>query len=339
MAVTRSEPADNRRAIIDRRTVADRIAAVKPGKKLNDQVVAILADALATGREEIARRLSDEPGRGRPAAQANAYLHDQIVRIVYAYVVERVLEAPLGPGFALVGLGGTGRGEMAPYSDLDLMFLTGATPTPAQERAAEAILHLLWDLKFKVGHSVRSTTQLIALAKKDMTIRTAFLEARWLWGDEKLFDAATARFRKEVVAGTRAEFIADKLAERDERHRKMGDSRYVVEPNVKEGKGGLRDLHTLFWIGKYMPTASSGPSELVDAGLLTDAEYRAFHRAENFFWAVRHLHGITRRAEERLTFDMQREMARHAVAPTGRAIGGRALHAVLFPHARRRSAT
>ena len=309
MAVTRSEPADNRRAIIDRRTVADRIAAVKPGKKLNDQVVAILADALATGREEIARRLSDEPGRGRPAAQANAYLHDQIVRIVYAYVVERVLEAPLGPGFALVGLGGTGRGEMAPYSDLDLMFLTGATPTPAQERAAEAILHLLWDLKFKVGHSVRSTTQLIALAKKDMTIRTAFLEARWLWGDEKLFDAATARFRKEVVAGTAAEFVAAKLAERDQRHVRMGDSRYVVEPNVKDGKGGLRDLHALYWIGKYVHGVER-PSDLVGAGLLTAAEFRRFDRAERFFWSVRdHLHLLAGRAEERLSFEYQRQIA------------------------------
>ena len=127
------------------------------------------------------------------------------------------------------------------------------------------MLHMLWDLKLKVGHSVRSAAQLIALAKKDMTIRTAFLEARWLWGDEKLFDAAMRRFRKEVVAGTAAEFVAAKLAERDERHVKMGDSRYVVEPNVKDGKGGLRDLHTLYWIGKYVhgverPRTSSEPA-------------------------------------------------------------------------------
>src|SRR5207342_285340 len=140
---------------------------------------------------------------------------------------------------------GTGRGEMAPSSDLDLMFLTAKPPTSEQERAAEAMLHLIWDLKLKVSHSVRSVAQLIALAKKDMSIRTAFLEARWLWGDQDVFDLAMRRFRKEVVTGSAAEYVAAKLAERDQRHIKMGDSRYVVEPNVKDGKGGLRDLHTL----------------------------------------------------------------------------------------------
>ena len=163
---------------------------------------------------------------------------------------------------------------MAPFSDLDLMFLTAKAPTAAQGRAAEAMLHLLWDLKLKVGHSIRSPAQLIALARKDMTVRTAFLEARWLWGEEKLFDATMRRFRKEVVAGTAAEFVTAKLAERDERHIKMGDSRYVVEPNVKDGKGGLRDLHALYWIGKYVHGVER-PADLVGAGLLTAAEFRA----------------------------------------------------------------
>src|SRR5207302_2515 len=210
---------------------------------------------------------------------------------------------------ALVGLGGTGRGEMGPLSDLDLTVLTTKAATPEQERAAEAVLHLLWDLKLKVGHSVRSTPQLIALAKKDMTIRTAFLEARFLWGDEKLFDAAMARFRKEVVAGTAAEFVAAKLAERDQRHVRMGDSRYVVEPNVKDGKGGLRDLHTLYWIGKYVHGVER-PSDLVGAGLLSAAEFRRFDRAERFFWSVRcHLHLLAGRPEERLSFDYQKRIA------------------------------
>src|SRR6185503_19874256 len=127
---------------------------------------------------------------GRAAAQATAFLHDQLVRLVYDFVTDRLLGQALGDGLALVGLGGTGRVEMAPYSDLDLMFLTAKAPTAEQERAAEAMLYLLWDLKLKVGHSVRSVSQLFALAKKDMTVRTAFLEARWLWGDENLFDSA-----------------------------------------------------------------------------------------------------------------------------------------------------
>jgi [protein-PII] uridylyltransferase len=299
---------ENRRAIVDRRALADRLGSLRPGKKLGSEGAAILLEALDSGRAEVAGRLAAEPGRGRAAAKATAFLHDQIVRLAYDFVTTRMIDhAP--DNLALVGLGGTGRGEMAPFSDLDLMFLTAKATSADQERTAEAVLHLLWDLQLKVGHSIRSTAQLIALAKKDMTIRTAFLEARWLWGDEKLFDAAMRRFRKDVVAGTDAEFVAAKLAERDERHVRMGGSRYVVEPNVKDGKGGLRDLHALYWIGKYVHGVER-PSDLVGAGLLTAAEFRRFDRAERFFWAVRcHLHLLAGRPEERLTFDYQRRIA------------------------------
>ena len=290
----------DQRAIIDRRAVSARIAGAPAAA-----ASAIVAEALAEGRAEIARRLVDEPGRGRAAARAMAFLHDQIVRLVFDHVTDSLP----GPAMALVGLGGTGRGEMAPYSDLDLMFLTASAPTAEDERIAAAVLHLLWDLKLKVGHSVRAIAQLIALARKDMTVRTAFLEARLLFGDAAVFEAAMARFRKQLVAGTAAEFVAAKLAERDRRHVRMGDSRYVVEPNVKDGKGGLRDLQTLYWIGKYVHGVDR-PSALVDTGLLTAAEFRRFDRAERFFWAVRcHLHQLAGRAEERLSFDYQTRIA------------------------------
>src|SRR5437764_1763950 len=302
------EEVDHRRAITDRRALADRLAGLRDGKSLNAEAAAILRGALEYGRAEIAKRLTEEPGNGRAAAQATAYLHDQLVRLAYDFVGNRQLSEPPA-GLGIIGLGGTGRGEMAPFSDLDLMFLTAKVPTAEQERAAEAILHLLWDLKLKIGHSVRSAPQLIGLAKKDMTIRTAFLEARWLWGDEKIFDLGMARFRKEVVAGSAADFVAAKLAERDERHVRMGDSRYVVEPNVKDGKGGLRDLHTLYWIGKYVHGVDR-PADLVRAGLLSAAEFRRFDRAERFFWSVRcHLHLLAGRAEERLSFEYQPRIA------------------------------
>jgi [protein-PII] uridylyltransferase len=299
---------DHRRSIIDRRAVADCLTALRGAHKLSVEAGAILSRALADGRAEIARRLTQEAGNGPAAAQATAFLHDQLVRLTYDFVCARMMDEP-PTHLALVGLGGTGRGEMAPFSDLDLMFLTAKAPTPAQEGAAEAVLHLLWNLKLKVGHSVRSVPQLMALAKKDMTIRTAFLEGRWLWGDENVFDAAMARFRKEVVAGSAAEFVAAKLAERDERHVRMGDSRYVVEPNVKDGKGGLRDLHALYWIGKYVHGVDR-PAELVRAGLLSAAEFRRFERAERFFWSVRcHLHQLAGRPEERLSFEYQPRIA------------------------------
>src|SRR3954447_18920690 len=133
------------RAIIDRRAIADRLQTIRSGKKLAGEATLILRGALEYGRAEIAKRVSEEPGNGRAAAQATAFLRDQLVRLTYDFVTERMFENPAAE-LALVGLGGTGRGEMAPFSDLDLMFLTAKAPTPDQARVAEAMLHLLWDL-------------------------------------------------------------------------------------------------------------------------------------------------------------------------------------------------
>jgi [protein-PII] uridylyltransferase len=150
---------------------------------------------------------------------------------------------------------------------------------------------------------------MVRAAEADHTVRTGLIEARYVWGVESLFDEVQARFWKKVGSGAVREFAKQKLDERDARHRRMGDSRYVVEPNVKEGKGGLRDLHTLFWIGKYAHRLQS-VADLVDVGLLSSAELRQFQRAERFLWAVRcHLHILAGRAEERLTFDYQTEIA------------------------------
>ncbi|MBA3669906.1 MAG: bifunctional uridylyltransferase/uridylyl-removing protein, partial [Sphingomonas sp.] len=283
--------------------------ALQSQTAIEEQAAAILADALASGRAEIARRLMAQPAAGKAAAQATAYLHDQIVRLAYDFMSSRLLDAPLGEGVALVGLGGTGRGEMAPFSDLDLMLLTSAPQPATLELAAEKLFGLLWALNIKVGHSVRTVDEMIAAAKDDNTVRTALLEARWIWGDARLVEQALDRFRREIVSGSAAQFVAAKLAERDARHVRMGDSRYVVEPNVKDGKGGLRDLNTLMWIGKYVHGVEQ-PADLVKAGLLTAGEYRRFDRAERFFWSVRcHLHLLAGRAEERLGFEQQRSIA------------------------------
>ncbi|RYY44597.1 MAG: [protein-PII] uridylyltransferase, partial [Sphingomonadales bacterium] len=202
-----------------------------------------------------------------------------------------------------------GRGEMAPHSDVDIGFITPWKQTGWSEQVIESMLYSLWDMGLKVGHSSRSLDEMVREARGDITVRTALLEARYIWGDTVLYDEAAARFKAEIQTGSARDFIAQKLVERDERHRKMGDSRYVVEPNIKEGKGGLRDLHTLFWIGKYAHGVRE-PADLVEVGLLTKLEYRQFRRAENFLWAVRcHLHNLAGRGEDRLTFDYQREIA------------------------------
>jgi [protein-PII] uridylyltransferase len=311
---SRPDSIANRRAIIDRRALADALAVVEGRNEaaLRNAATALLKPALEAGRVEIARRLAEHPSAGQEAAAAQSFLTDQLLRLIYDFTCTRLypLNNPTASQrMALIAVGGYGRGEMAPFSDVDIAFLTPYKQTGWAEQVIESMLYTLWDLGLKVGHSSRSLDEMIRMAKDDLTIRTALLEARYVWGDQPLYDEASARFQAEVVSGTARTFIAEKLAERDERHKRMGDSRYVVEPNLKEGKGGLRDLHTLFWIGKYLHRVTTVP-ELVGKGLLTANELRQFQRAENFLWAVRcHLHMIAGRGEDRLTFDVQREIA------------------------------
>lgn len=306
----------DRRAIIDRRALADVLDELGQSDRTVPQKRATLAvllkDALRDGREEIARRLAEHPSRGREATSGQAFLIDQIIRLLHDFTVGYLYRASnrsSGERLTLIAVGGYGRGEMAPHSDIDIGFLTPFKQTAWVEQVIESMLYTLWDLGLKVGHSSRSLDEMVRMARGDLSIRTALLESRYIWGDRALYEEASARFLAEVVSGTEKAFVTEKLAERDERHKRMGDSRYVVEPNVKEGKGGLRDLHTLFWIGKYLHKVRT-VGELVDSGLLTREELRQFERAENFLLAVRcHLHILTNRAEDRLTFDVQREIA------------------------------
>ncbi|MFL5147520.1 MAG: [protein-PII] uridylyltransferase, partial [Microvirga sp.] len=246
---------------------------------------------------------------------------DELVHIVHDAVVQHLYPAAnpsAGERLAVVATGGYGRGTLAPGSDVDLLFLLPYKQTAWGESVVEAMLYVLWDLKLKVGHATRSVEECLREAHADMTIRTSLLEARFLFGDRELFDNLEKRFDQEIVATTAAEFVDAKLKERDGRVAKAGASRYLVEPNVKDGKGGLRDLNTLFWIAKYVYRVKE-PRELVKAGLFTQAEFNLFSRCEEFLWRVRcHLHFVTGRAEERLTFDLQRTIAeRLGFAPRG----------------------
>jgi [protein-PII] uridylyltransferase len=303
----------NQRLLIDRREQSDLLSALEgAGAALRLELVKLLKAALAAGRAEITSRLKGSPTEGRVVAQAGAFLIDQILRLTFDFTTQRLypLNNPTSSErLALVAVGGYGRGEMAPHSDVDIAFLTPYKSTAWTEQVIESMLYTLWDLGLKVGHSCRGLDEMIYMAKADLTIRTGLLESRYVWGDQALYDEAAVRFDREVMAGTARAFITEKLAERDARHRRMGESRYVVEPNLKEGKGGLRDLQTLFWIGKYIHRVNS-VEELAQRGLFTALELRQFQKAENFLLAVRcHLHIITNRPEERLTFDVQPEIA------------------------------
>jgi [protein-PII] uridylyltransferase len=249
---------------------------------------------------------------GRRCAERLCAVQDDIIRMVFAAATRHLYGSQVPSSaerMAVVATGGYGRGLMAPESDIDLLFILPYKQTAWGEQVAEAILYCLWDMGLKVGHATRSIDECIRQARADMTIRTAILETRFLTGDKPLYDEMVSRFDLEVVQGTASEFVTAKLAEREERHRRAGQSRYLVEPNVKDGKGGLRDLHTLFWIAKYVYRVRD-PGELVAHGVFDAQEYRTFKRCEDFLWSVRcNLHFLSNRAEERLSFDLQRDIA------------------------------
>src|SRR5437763_6632343 len=303
------------RDIIDRRALADELAqTVAAARSPLDRraLLSPLKTALAKGRAEIQRRFETE-GHAPRAVREQCFLIDQLIRALYDLVTERVypLANPTeGEKLAIVAVGGYGRGEMAPFSDIDLLFLLPYKQTPHTEQVIEFLLYMLWDLGLKVGQSTRSVADCLRYAKADLTIRTALLEARYIWGEQALFNELQQRFDSEILRGTAAQFVEAKLAERDARHVRVGDSRYQLEPNVKEGKGGLRDLHTLDWIAKYIYRVDD-VSKLVELGVLSAEESQRFERAQTFLWTVRcHLHYLAGRAEERLTFDLQTEMGR-----------------------------
>ena len=280
-------------------------------RELRTAVAHHLKGVLAEGRAQ-AERLLIADRRGRPCAERLCLLHDEIIGAlfefarVHLYPSDNPSEAER---MAVVATGGYGRGLLAPGSDIDLLFLLPYKQTAWGEQVAETILYCLWDMGLKVGHATRSVDECVRQAKADMTIRTAMLEARYLFGDRKLFDELTADFYGDVVEGSGPEFVAAKLAEREERLRRAGQSRYLVEPNVKDGKGGLRDLHTLLWIVKYIYRVHE-PEEMIERGVFDRAEYQTFRRCEDFLWSVRcHMHFLAGRAEERLSFDIQREIA------------------------------
>ncbi|MDP4025646.1 [protein-PII] uridylyltransferase [Methylobacterium sp. NEAU 140] len=249
---------------------------------------------------------------GLRCAQNISRLTDAVVRAIHDAVVWRLYpndNPTTGEQLAVVATGGYGRGTMAPGSDIDLLFLLPYKQTAWSESVVEAMLYVLWDLKLKVGHATRSVEECLREARADMTIRTALLEARFLFGSRTLFEELVTRFDGELVVGSSAEFVEAKLRERDTRIAKVGTSRYLVEPNVKDGKGGLRDLNTLFWIAKYTYRVRD-QMELIGAGLFTAEEYRLFERCEEFLWRVRcHMHFATKRAEERLSFGLQPRIA------------------------------
>ena len=309
-------PAEAHAAIIDPAALHERIAGIAAAhatdaKAMRQAALDAFREALEKGRE-AARTMLDADGGGHACAANISWLEDEIIGALHFFATTFVSPPEKATGaerMAVCAVGGYGRGTLAPGSDIDLLFLLPGKETPWTKSIVETILYFLWDLRQKVGHSTRSVDECLKQAREDMTVRTALLEARLILGDEALFEDMRRRFDKDIVAKTAREFVAAKLAERDARITKAGSSRYLVEPNVKEGKGGLRDLNTLFWISKYVYRVRSA-EELVAANVFTAKEAQTFRRCEDFLWRVRcQLHFVSGRAEERLSFNYQREIA------------------------------
>ncbi len=292
----------------------DAAAAGSPGpRQIRAAAVGVL---MAHRRAELAaieHGFLATPRSAHRTIGAYAALTDTLVRAAF-HVATRHLHPLPNPTeaerLAVLAVGGYGRAEMAPHSDVDLLFLIPYKMTPWAESVIESMLYILWDLRLKVGHASRTVKECLRLGRDDYTIRTALLENRHVCGEAGLSAQLSDRLWRELFRNTGPDFVEAKLAERGERLRKQGGQRYVLEPNVKEGKGGLRDLQSLFWIAKYLHRVDSSRA-LLSLGFFRPEEFDAFERAEDFLWAVRcHLHLIARRAVDQLTFDMQVEVAR-----------------------------
>ena len=287
-------------------------AGVSSEKERRAIAVRILTEARQAGLAEISTAFVMQPFASRPTTRAYSWLTDQIVTIILDVATTLLHPAPNrteAEKLALIAVGGYGRGEMAPHSDVDLLFLTPYKITPWAESVIESMLYMLWDLKLKIGHASRTVKDCVRLAREDYTIRTSLVEYRYLAGDAALAKSLGQVLWQDLFRNTAGDYIEAKLAERAERHRKQGGQRYMVEPNVKEGKGGLRDLQSLFWMSKYVNGVKNA-AELVGLGVFTPEEFETFIKAEDFLWAVRcHLHLLAGRAVDQLTFDMQVEVA------------------------------
>ncbi len=293
--------------------------AAEGGPNLRSNVLGHLKTQLTTAKNDARKRF--EMGRldGLETARVLAALHDVIVTGLWDFTTRhfvRIEKPSEGERISLCAVGGYGRGEMAPESDVDLLFLTTDKSDSAYtERVTEYILYMLWDLGLKVGHASRTVDQCLKLAKEDQTILTSLLDVRHLSGDEDLSEDLYRKFRKAISRGKGRGYISEKLAERDARHSRDGDSRYVIEPNIKEGKGGLRDLHVLYWITRFLDKDGqiNDPQEAKDytkLGLFDERAARRFRSAADFLWRTRHhLHWTAGRPTEQLSFDMQVNLA------------------------------
>ncbi|MEP1229129.1 MAG: nucleotidyltransferase domain-containing protein, partial [Litorimonas sp.] len=263
---------------------------------IRGDVLAIFKTAFRASLDLTRKKFEHGRLDGLEAARMIAAIHDDLIVALFNFTKTYILTSrnpTRAERIALCAVGGFGRGEMAPQSDVDLLFLLPDKKGSAYaESLIEYMLYMLWDLDLKVGHAARTIDQCITLAKEDQTILTSLLDQRFLCGDAELAGGLLKQFRKDITRGTGRKYIAEKLQERDTRHTREGNSRYVIEPNIKEGKGGMRDLHVLYWIARFLDKDDriadpQRAQDYVDMGLFDKKAATRFVRAADFLWRTR----------------------------------------------------
>jgi [protein-PII] uridylyltransferase len=248
---------------------------------------------------------------GIEIVQALTAAVDDLMRALFFYADAQHGQkfSRLNQRLAIAARGGYGRNELNPYSDIDLLFLHDYKPGPYAEIVTEIILHALWDAGLTVGYSVRNSAECIKMAAEDLKEKTAILDARYLAGDEKLYAQFDKALITDVLNRNQQSFFAAKLEESRKRHKQYGESIYLLEPQVKEGEGGLRDLHTALWLAKVKYKVHS-LEELVQKAVITEPELVEVNAAQDFLFRIRNsLHFISRRHFDQLTFEYQEQIA------------------------------
>lgn len=279
---------------------------------VRQRITQVLKTAYEHGKGQLAEQFIQHNDFNR-MTRDTAALMDRLIAILFQFAgnhLYREKHIRLKSCLTLIAVGGYGRKELFPYSDVDILILHTPENWRSASRIAEFILYVLWDMGLQVGQSVRTVDETVEWAVNDITVCTTLLDARLICGNAGQMEMFRTRYWAEVATDANVlRFVAAKLEERDARHKRCGDSRYVLEPNIKDGKGGLRDLQTLHWLARYVYHIQRS-GDLVRAGVLNAQELRAYQRARYFLGTVRsHLHLLAGRAEERLTFDMQRWVA------------------------------
>src|SRR2546422_8528595 len=290
--------------------------------------------------EEHRLRLRHQAGGGgREICERRAELVDVLLRYVFGAASSAAArgngeaEVPL----ALIALGGYGRGELNPFSDIDVMLLHRQRDeiSPHLEEMVNQVLYLLWDSGFKVGHSTRSIKEAIAQANRDMRTKTALLESRFLAGDSELARKFREQFRSKCVGGHEREYVEMRMQDQVARHKKFGDSVYLQEPNLKSGCGGLRDYQNLLWI-TYFKEGSLSTNQLVGKDWLSESDQRRIERAYGFLLRLRtDLHYATGRATDILHINLQEQIAKRLhYSPRNGQLRSEALMRDYYDHTR-----